>query len=286
MINIPDVLQNDDYSCGIYSVQSIMSYYGEDWLQPELAQEMHVSQEYGTQIKEITSFFKRQGLKVYTGEFTIQKLKHCINLGIPVILLIQAWDFSIEKDKWMNEEYGHYVIAIGYSDDSIIFEDPAMYGRDYLKFDELEARWHVEGDTEGQIVRNLGIAVWGRTPYNFNKPYHMEGKQNNMKTLKDILQEQVKGSSGDGFIPKTKNKKFNIILEYKKYPKETFDVVMEPREYKNEQSFLTSVLDDIPLYKIPYLLSMRVLQYFTTSSGQLPKYLNTPGNDKGHFKFK
>ena len=41
----------------------------------------------------------------------------------------------------------------------------------------------------GQILKNFGIAVWGRTPYNFNEPYHMEGKQNNMKTLMEIYKD-------------------------------------------------------------------------------------------------
>jgi hypothetical protein len=100
---------------------------------------------------------------------------------------------------------------------------------------------------------------------------------------KNLNEQIVDNSEGNGFIPKSTNKKFNIMLQYKKYPKEKFDVVLEPREYKTEQAFITAVLDDIAIYKLPYLLQMSVLQYFTSNPDQLPPYLKA---NKGVFKFK
>jgi intein/homing endonuclease len=108
LINLPDVLQSNDYGCGVYAAQAIMAYYGEDWWEQELEKELHVDPEFGTPIKELIKFFKANHLKVYAGKFTIDKLKATLDSDIPVILLIQAWDSDSKKDLWMNEEYGHY----------------------------------------------------------------------------------------------------------------------------------------------------------------------------------
>lgn len=58
------------------------------------------------------------------------------------------------------------MIAIGYDDDNIYFEDPAIFGKGYIPKKEFLKRWHALDKKE--VIR-LGIAVSGPKPYNYKK---------------------------------------------------------------------------------------------------------------------
>ena len=139
---MPDILQQNEYSCGISATQLILAYYGEDIEDIDLEKELNVDPEFGVATKDIVSFFKKKGYKVKEGSTTIDKIKHFIDLGLPSILFIQAWS-SEETTDWIHtNEWGHYVVAIGYNDKGIIFEDSAIFGRGFLSYEELEKRLH------------------------------------------------------------------------------------------------------------------------------------------------
>ena len=76
--------------------------------------------------------------------------------GTPVILLIQAWG---DSSTYATDENGHYVVAIGYTDDELIVEDPSLrLIRGWIAWDDLEARWHDTG-LGGTRYDHWGMAV-------------------------------------------------------------------------------------------------------------------------------
>jgi predicted double-glycine peptidase len=72
---------------------------------------------------------------------------------------------------------GHWVVAIGYDDDKVYFEDPWIpHARAYLTWDELDDRWH-DLDYDNSKVYRYGAAIWkpgsqGHSA-NLNKMRHM-----------------------------------------------------------------------------------------------------------------
>ncbi|MBL9016290.1 MAG: peptidase C39 family protein [Myxococcales bacterium] len=149
-VELPNVAQRTDYTCGASALQAICAYFGvgpEDEADYERLMEMPAS---GADPIHITTAAKALGLEVTEHRpMTLRQLERCLDKGRPVILMLQAW------------EEGHYVVAIGYDDDVIYVEDPWLQGsRGYLTRAELGARWHdVEGEANVTTER-LGIAIW------------------------------------------------------------------------------------------------------------------------------
>jgi ABC-type bacteriocin/lantibiotic exporter with double-glycine peptidase domain len=193
LINLPDVLQNEDYSCGVFVSQVLMSYWKEDWIEDELNKELNPDKEFGTSTKDIIKFFKSRGLKVTSGSMSVEQLKKYIDKDIPVIMLIQAWDFEDDNPEWLNEEYGHYVIAVGYNDKAIIIEDPAIFGRGYITYSDLEKRWHGEDESR---LDHYGIVVVGKEHFNFDKNLvKIEGKLSLKKILFSVKENYKKNDN-------------------------------------------------------------------------------------------
>jgi uncharacterized protein YvpB len=89
-------------------------------------------------------------------------------------LRLQAWSLENKTDWKTDWENGHYVIAIGYDDKKIYFEDPWCATRSFLKYQELIDRWH-DVDTDGKKYVNLGIVIKSqRKPDKLERPVHME----------------------------------------------------------------------------------------------------------------
>jgi predicted double-glycine peptidase len=169
-IKLPGIQQPDDYSCGAAALMSILSYYG---IQPEgyddLKKGLHTTKKNGTNYKRILRFAKQQGLEVEEhADMTLKELKKYLDDAKPVICSIQAYD---DKDQGAarakiyreRDDFGHYVVAIGYDEHNIYFMDPSLTGRrGYLAQDEFVDRWH---DNEGsakkpKLIRHLGLVIW------------------------------------------------------------------------------------------------------------------------------
>ena len=178
MLDFPDSRQGTLDMCGIAAVQAILYYYGKSRIQSELAEAMHLSLDVGTEPEHIVSFFEDEDFQVYFGPMTIDTVKKCIDQGIPVILLIQAWvaEYPVVYDEIATE--GHYVVAMGYDDENerIICDDPAlMQNRGYIGYEELLTRWRMYGSDEN-LLENHGIAVYGRHPwFNPETMMHIDG---------------------------------------------------------------------------------------------------------------
>lgn len=173
ILTFPEARQSTNFSCGASSVQAVLYYYGIDIREDKLikifdAQSTDIVHS-GIDPDTLKERLEQQwGLKVKMGTMSLEEVKSYIDKDIPVILGIQAWrneDAAIEAiDYSKSYKDGHYVVAIGYTDKHIIFEDPSILAnRGYLTFDELERRWH-DADYHGNQFEHLGLAVYGKLP--------------------------------------------------------------------------------------------------------------------------
>jgi ABC-type bacteriocin/lantibiotic exporter with double-glycine peptidase domain len=173
VIDLPDTRQTYPYDCGAKASQTILAYYGHDVREDKILKFLGTTED-GTNVKNIVKLFKRFGLHTIEGQLTVEGLREAIDKGWPVLMPIQAWvddllgvDWSTAKDE------GHYVVAIGYREGDIIFEDPAAFKKQYLPVDELEQRWH-DFDSEGGKYDHYGIIVKGDPEYSSTQVEHME----------------------------------------------------------------------------------------------------------------
>lgn len=162
---LPDVLQLYDYDCGIVCVQTILAYYGEDRDEVKLLSEIEICKDDGAETNHIIEYLENKGYKVKAGKMTIKDLKKYVKKMIPVIIFIQAWS-ETKVDYSKSQDNGHYVIVRGYNKKGLIIEDPAIFGRGFISYKELDKRWHGE---DIDILENYGIAVWGKKPFNYKK---------------------------------------------------------------------------------------------------------------------
>ena len=163
----PTIRQVYTYDCGAASVQSVMAYYGNNVREEVIMGELETSKETGTPPQNIIAFFKREGFVVEYGRMSIDRLKEYVDQDYPVIIVIQAYRDD-ESVQYVNDwDDGHYIVCIGYQDNSIIFEDPSSFNKTFLGNDELNERWH--DTTEGKIYDHFGIAVLGKKDKLFSR---------------------------------------------------------------------------------------------------------------------
>jgi predicted double-glycine peptidase len=173
ILTLPQLRQAYRYGCGAKALQTILAYYGIDSREDQIMKYAKTS-ESGTSIKDIVRVAKQFGLKTVSKEMTIEEVKKYLDKEIPVILALQAWTKKKDVNWKKNWSDGHYAVALGYTKDKIIFEDPAIFPRTFLYNDELEERWH-DMDEAGKKYFHHGIAIFGKKPkFNANKLIHMD----------------------------------------------------------------------------------------------------------------
>lgn len=157
-VNLPDVRQETSYSCGAAAFQAIAEMYGvgpqdESWYRDAL----DTSPEGGTPPENIRELADNLGLQSVAKTMSADEVKGWLDKKTPVILLIQAWgDASAYA---ATDENGHYVVAIGYTNDELIVEDPSLrLIRGWIDWDDLESRWHDAG-MDGTRYDHWGMAV-------------------------------------------------------------------------------------------------------------------------------
>ncbi|MFA5106956.1 MAG: cysteine peptidase family C39 domain-containing protein [Patescibacteria group bacterium] len=160
IITLPQLHQTYDYDCGAKALQAVLVYYGIEVREDYIIKSAGTSKD-GTSIRGIIKVAQSHGLKTDSRQMTINDIKGYIQKKIPVIIVLQAWAEK-KKVNWENDWIdGHYVVAVGYTNDRILFEDPYSFVRTYLKYDELEKRWH-DVDTDGKTNFHHGIAILER----------------------------------------------------------------------------------------------------------------------------
>lgn len=176
LIEFPEFRQAFVYDCGASAFQCILAFFGIDEREEVLLKKLNVDEDEGTSIENIKKVAKNE-YDIETKELknlTIDSLKKLLDRDKPVLMLIQAWPDEEKKDidEWEDEwEEGHYVVAIGYTDKEIIFEDPSMVVRTYIPFDELDKRWHdfdVTPKGKEKILDHWGMTFSKDTDYEYD----------------------------------------------------------------------------------------------------------------------
>lgn len=161
-IPIPSKLQEKNYTCGPACLHAVATYFGvglsseDEYIKP-----LKATPQEGTIPRNIVIFARKLGLQVkLERNMDILDLIKLISKNIPVICAVQAHgDQKYYGENWS----GHYVVAIGYNDKEIFFQDPFLEGyRAKLSYAEFVARWH-DQDGNSKPYKRLGIAVWKKT---------------------------------------------------------------------------------------------------------------------------
>jgi len=158
-IHLPGVQQKKWFSCGAAVIQTIMGYFGVGPIeQSEYVEALGTNSSAGTPPNKIIKFAQNHGLRVKTFKnMTLEQLKKNIDKCRPVLCIIQAWGDPQRYDRNLS---GHYVIAVGYDEKYIYFEDPSIEAyRGYLTYSEFEYRWHDE-DSSKKIYNRFGVVIW------------------------------------------------------------------------------------------------------------------------------
>jgi len=101
LIDIPGGRQTFDYDCGAKALQLVFAYYGIDFREDLLLQELSCTPD-GALVKNIVAVAEKQGFKVSVESgSSLDKIKKAIDAGRPVIVLVQAW-----ADRYMTIEGG------------------------------------------------------------------------------------------------------------------------------------------------------------------------------------
>jgi predicted double-glycine peptidase len=161
-VKLPSTRQPKCYSCGASALRAIAVYFKVGPNNEQFYMDKCKTNKEGTPPENIIRTALELGLSVSTKQYmTIRELRQYLDKGIPVICLIQAWG---DEEYYKTHDYdGHYVVAIGYTDDKIYFMDPSIKGsHGFLKNAEFMARWHDE-ETDGTKTVQCGIAIWKPT---------------------------------------------------------------------------------------------------------------------------
>lgn len=172
ILQLPNLRQTYDYDCGPTALQSVLGYYGMEIRKEHVIEHAKTSDE-GTSVEGLLDTAKKYGLTTEAREMTLEDIKNYIDKKIPVLLVLQAWAEREVIDWKTNWEDGHYVVAIGYTDNTVIFEDPASIYLTYLSYPELEQRWHDR--VHGKKYEHFGIAFTGKEPsFDREKMVHLD----------------------------------------------------------------------------------------------------------------
>lgn len=170
-VPLQSVMQTTRFSCGNAALRSIFQYYG---VGPEEEQKfidmMDSSYRKGTMPSRIVQMARKYGLCVkQRHHLTLAKLKKILDQERPVICPVQAYG---SQRGYAKSKHGHYIVAIGYDDENIYFEDPLLKGkRGYMPNKEFDERWH-DKDAEGNVFDHYGIVIWKKDGDGQNASYH------------------------------------------------------------------------------------------------------------------
>lgn len=173
IIHVPMTRQNNDYTCGVTALQSILGYYGFDKRLDELSAGVKPNPEDGTNYLNIANYAKSQGFDVsIRTNMTLDELKGYIDKKKPVLLAIQAWADSNSNYSSGKNEDGHYVVAIGYDEKNFYFMDPSTLGHyTYIPTAKFISRWHDYDSYGKKVLIHFGMIMTKAvtTPYNPNE---------------------------------------------------------------------------------------------------------------------
>ena len=170
-LRFPELRQTFNFDCGACSLSCVLVYFGIEMREDNIIKLAGTTKD-GTDTTGILKVLAYFGLKYSAGQMTTEDIRRSIDKKHPVIITLQAYGSTDVPycDGW---DDGHYVVAIGYDDTRIYFEDPAAYRRTWLSDTELAERWHdIEGN--GNKLYNWGCIVEGMPKFKPNDSVRMD----------------------------------------------------------------------------------------------------------------
>lgn len=161
--HVPHGKQELKTSCGAAALKIVFQYFK---VGPQSESEIRrlVKTSYsGTRTQNIIAACKKFGLKTKARyNMDRHELEAWLDKKKPVIVCLQAW--GTPKD-YKNKTSGHYVVAIGYDEKYVYFQDPLMKEkvRGHIPWDEFIKRWR-DADADGNPRTRYGIAIWKDGP--------------------------------------------------------------------------------------------------------------------------
>lgn len=148
-LRLPYQKQKNGHYCGPAALKMALLHLGFRMSQDEIAREMSVSEETGTENDDMIAFARKQGFETVskTGS-SLNDLRELIRKGLPVIVnYIEPTD-----------EDGHYAAVSGLTAHNVVLHDP-WNGKNFkLPHAKFLERWH---DSSGRYPRWL-LAIDGK----------------------------------------------------------------------------------------------------------------------------
>ncbi|WP_440948320.1 C39 family peptidase [Methanosarcina sp. T3] len=174
LLQVPDVRQSTNYSCGASCFQAVVSYWGgKDMGEGQFIELVNTTlgetDRKGTTPSGIVEGAEKMGFRAEIREnLTLDDLRDSINKGVPVIVRLQAWKNADQS--WEMNASSHYMVVIGIDSKNVYFEDPWILGnRGYIPHDEFIERWHTfsyaspTADKKTNMI-HMGIFISGDKP--------------------------------------------------------------------------------------------------------------------------
>jgi HK97 family phage portal protein len=172
LLELPDIRQEDNYSCGAAVAMSVGKYFG---VGPDTLEEwkaaLDTTPENSTRPWKIVQYLAELGLRVTAAAgLTVDDLRDFWKKGMPVICPIQEYGIPSKQASF---DYGHYVASIGVWGSKsryVMVQDPSVDnvlegqdadqapGRMPIHEDKWLEIWHDEDADQEQYVQ-FGIAV-------------------------------------------------------------------------------------------------------------------------------
>lgn len=185
IVPVQNANQKSNYDCGPAALRAIAKLFGYNNGQDDLIDKTDADKRKGSHPEDLLMVAHELGMKaVAKKNMTLESLLKQIREGRPVICAIQAW---AHKDKCPNRgrleyeykqlKHGHYVVAMGYDEKYIYFEDPSIKNgkRGKLKYDEFLNRWYDKNSSTNKKQPHLGIIIWDDV--NVNPEYKTKSKK-------------------------------------------------------------------------------------------------------------
>lgn len=144
ILNLPDIRQEHDWSCGDAAVRTVMKFFGRRQPVSPLA-----TREHGTHPAQIQQALILAGLRTFSGSLQVAHLKSLTNAWTPVICAVRD-----------DEGNGHWVVCKGVQYGKVHFQCPSD-GPKSRREQEWVDGWHDVGMFADKFD-DFGIAVWER----------------------------------------------------------------------------------------------------------------------------
>jgi HK97 family phage portal protein len=192
VLEVPDIRQQDDYSCGACAAMCVGRFFGvgpttlDAWKRA-----LGTDVEQSTSPTAIVNYLSSLGLTVEAQQgMTIDDLAACIAGGRPVICPVQ--DYGSQRAPGASFAYGHYLTVIGIIPGYVICQDSSIenderkpggdvppgqgdpsqnleaHGRVLIRQDDFFKAWH-DRDSANNQYDQYGIAVGGINQFSTTK---------------------------------------------------------------------------------------------------------------------